>query len=82
MLIPLFDSTRPRSRIVAGFRTIIAYQSVPKECVVKVVSESGKRDLFASQFDTSRRTKSNTQRYLGSYSIPTVSRSWPDEECE
>ena len=28
---------------------IITYQSVPKECVVKVVSESGKRELFARQ---------------------------------
>ena len=28
---------------------MITYQSVPKECVVKVVSESGKREMFARQ---------------------------------
>ena len=28
---------------------IITYQSVPEECVVKVVSESGKREMFARQ---------------------------------
>ena len=28
---------------------IVTYQSLPKECVVKVVSESGKRELFARQ---------------------------------
>ena len=32
-----------------GSNVIITYQSVPKECVVKVVSESGKRELFARQ---------------------------------
>ena len=32
-----------------GSHAIITYQSVPKECVVKVVSESGKRELFARQ---------------------------------
>ena len=31
------------------FNAITTYQSVPKECVVKVVSESGKRELFARQ---------------------------------
>ena len=32
-----------------GSDAIITYQSVPKECVIKVVSESGKRELFARQ---------------------------------
>ena len=32
-----------------GSNAIITYQSVPKECVVKVVSESGKREMFAGQ---------------------------------
>ena len=32
-----------------GSNAIITYQSVPKECVVKVVSESGKREMFARQ---------------------------------
>ena len=32
-----------------GSNATITYQSVPKECVVKVVSESGKRDMFARQ---------------------------------
>ena len=32
-----------------GSNAIITYQSVPKESVVKVVSESGKRKLFARQ---------------------------------
>ena len=36
-----------------GSNGIITYQSVPKECVVKVVSESGKREMFARQL-TSR----------------------------
>ena len=36
---------------------IISYQSVPKECVVKVVSESGKRELFARQLTTRERPK-------------------------
>ena len=28
---------------------MVTFQSVPKECVVKVVSESGKREMFATQ---------------------------------
>ena len=32
-----------------GSNDIITYQSVPKECVVNAVSESGKRELFARQ---------------------------------
>ena len=32
-----------------GSNPIITYQSVPNECVVKVVSENGKRELFARQ---------------------------------
>ena len=40
-----------------GFNAIITYQSVPKECVVKVVSESGKRDLFARQLTPRERPK-------------------------
>ena len=36
---------------------IITYQSVPKEWVVKVVSESGKRGLFARQFTPRERPK-------------------------
>ena len=31
----------------SGSHAINTYQSVPEECVVKVVSESGKRELFA-----------------------------------
>ena len=30
-----------------GSNAMVTYQSVPKECVVKVVSESGKREMFA-----------------------------------
>ena len=45
-----------------GSDAIITHQSVPKEgCVVKVVSESGKRELFT--------TKSNIQTIMGSYEI-------------
>ena len=40
-----------------GSNAIITYQSVPKECVVKVVSESGKRDLFARQLTPRERPK-------------------------
>ena len=36
---------------------IITYQSVPKECVVKVVSESGKREFFARQLTPRERPK-------------------------
>ena len=36
---------------------IITYQSVPKECVVKVVSNSGKRELFARQVTLRERPK-------------------------
>ena len=36
---------------------IITYQSVPKEGVVKVVSESGKRELFARQLTPRERPK-------------------------
>ena len=48
-----------------GCNAIITYRFVPKECVVNVVSESGKREMFARQL-TPRRTKSNTQRKMGS----------------
>ena len=47
---------------------IITYQSVPKECVVKVVSESGKRELFARQLTPRERPKV-TLRPSGSYEI-------------
>ena len=36
---------------------IITYQSVPKECVVKNVSESGKRELFARRLTPRQRPK-------------------------
>ena len=36
---------------------IITHQSVPKECVVKVASESGQRDLFARQLTLRERPK-------------------------
>ena len=52
-----------------GSNAMITYQSVPKECVVKVVSESVKRELFARTAHTSRTTKSNTQTIMGSYEI-------------
>ena len=45
-------STYPQHKMLVwqtGSNAIITYQSVPKECVVKVVSESGKRELFARQ---------------------------------
>ena len=32
-----------------GSNVTITYQSVPKECVVNVLSESGKRELFVRQ---------------------------------
>ena len=40
-----------------GSNAIITCQSVPKECVVKVVSESGKRELFAWQLTPRERPK-------------------------
>ena len=40
-----------------GSNANITYQSVPKECVVKVVSESGKRELFARQLTLRERPK-------------------------
>ena len=40
-----------------GSNAIITYQSVPKECVVKVVCESGKRELFARQRTPRERPK-------------------------
>ena len=40
-----------------GSNAIITYQSVPKECVVQVVSESGKRVLFARQLTPRERPK-------------------------
>ena len=40
-----------------GSTVIITCQSVPKECVVKVVGESGKRDLFARQLTPRERPK-------------------------
>ena len=40
-----------------GSNAIITYQSVPKECVVQVVSESGKRELFARQLTPRERPK-------------------------
>ena len=49
MLNSLVHSTRRWSRILAGSHAIITYQSVPKECVVKVVSENGRRELFARE---------------------------------
>ena len=51
-----------------GSDAIITNQSVPKECVVKVVSESGKR-FFRETVHTSRTTKSNIQTVVGSYEI-------------
>ena len=32
-----------------GSNAIVTYQSVPKECVVKIASESAKREMFARQ---------------------------------
>ena len=40
-----------------GSNATITYHSVPKECVVKVVSESGKRGLFARQLTPRERRK-------------------------
>ena len=40
-----------------GSDATITYQSVPKECVVKVVSESGKRKLFSRQLTPRERPK-------------------------
>ena len=40
-----------------GSDAIITYQSVPKECVVKVVSEGGERELFARQLTPRERPK-------------------------
>ena len=42
---------------LTGSNAIITYQSVLKECVVKVVSESGKRELFARQLTPRERPK-------------------------
>ena len=51
-----------------GSNAIITYQSVPKECVVKVVSERGKR-IVRKTTQTSRTTKRNTQTIMGSCGI-------------
>ena len=40
-----------------GSNAIITYQSVPRESVVKVFSESGKRELFARQLTPRERSK-------------------------
>ena len=40
-----------------GSNAITTYQFVPKECVVKVVSESGKRELFARRLTPRERPK-------------------------
>ena len=40
-----------------GSHAIITYRSVPKECVVKVVSESGKKESFARQLTPRERSK-------------------------
>ena len=40
-----------------GSNAIITYQSVPKECVVKVVSESGRREFLARQLTPRERPK-------------------------
>ena len=40
-----------------GSKAIFTYQSVPKECVVKVDSESEKRELFARQLTPRERPK-------------------------
>ena len=40
-----------------GSNATITYQSVPKECVVKVVSESGKREMFARRLTPRERPK-------------------------
>ena len=47
-----------------GSDGIITYQSVSKECVVKIVRESGKR-ILRKTAHTSRTTKSNTQTIMG-----------------
>ena len=45
-----------------GRFSTVTYQSVPKECVVKVVSESGKRDWFARELLTPRKGPKVTLR--------------------
>ena len=52
-----------------GSNDIITYQSVPKECVVNVVSESGKNRIVRATAHTSRTTKRNAQTIMGSYEI-------------
>ena len=60
-----------------GANAIITYQSVPKESVVKVVSESGKRQLFVRQL-TPRKGPKITLR--GSYEIQRFARASGNRE--
>ena len=54
-----------------GSNAIVTYQSVPKECIVKVVSESGKREMFARQL-TPREGPKVTRRENGFIGAPTL----------
>ena len=49
-----------------GSNAIVTHRPVPKECVVKVVSEIEKREIVRQTTHASRRTKSNTQGKMGS----------------
>ena len=68
----------------------IAYQSVPKESVVKVVSESGKRELFAKQLTPRERPKVTLRppwiyERSNTVNMPRETESnlqWPNEDIE
>ena len=53
----------------AGLGFWQTYQSVPKECVVKVASEKWEKIIVRETAHTSRTTKGNTQTIMGSYEI-------------
>ena len=80
-----------------GSNAIITYQSVPKECVVKVVNKSEKattvRNLRLEKDQTCHSEilgflrgppfcTENESQMWDSNSVQSESRSWPNEECE
>ena len=61
-ILPNYGNCPQHKMLVWNFGTrvlmpCITYKSVPKECVVKFVSESGKRELFTRQFTPRERPR-------------------------
>ena len=55
-----------------GSDTIIKYQSEPKDCVVKVVSENWEDRIVRETAYSPRTTKNNTQTMMGSHEIQSI----------